>query len=155
LQLGEKGFHPAVSILTSETPRGPARLCRNFTNSFASSRFLVMLVIVGAKELRFISGFGCFGRLVIEANKRGTRVCGGRESRSRLTDNSSPERAIVGTTIKQRRAITTSVAIYRRQWMRYESESKVVKKNANKFHSITEIGLLMESITYVDSSGIK
>ena len=30
-----------------------------------------MLVIVGAKELRFISGFGCFGCLVIEANKRG------------------------------------------------------------------------------------
>lgn len=69
-----------------------------------------MLVIVGAKELRFISGFGCFGCLVIEANKRGTRVCGGRESRSRLTDKASPERAIAGSTIKQTRAKPRSVA---------------------------------------------
>ena len=41
---------------------------------------------------------------------RGTRVCGGRESRSRLTDKASPESAIAGTTIKQRRAMITSVA---------------------------------------------
>ena len=51
-----------------------------------------------------------FGRLVIKANKLRTRVCGGRDSRSRLTDNASPERAIAGNTIKKKRAMIVSVA---------------------------------------------
>jgi hypothetical protein len=49
--------------------------------------------------------------LVIQPHNDGNRCCGGRKSRSRLTDNASCDRATAASTMKQMAAIAVRVAI--------------------------------------------